>query len=227
MCTPFSQMNNINHARMSAEEVKQRMDYGRKHLAFCVKLYDIQWREGRYLVHEHPQGATSWQETMVKEFMKKKGVQKVIGDQCRYGLKTRDGDQTGLARKSTSFMISSPCIAQALSKRCPNTTNRVVHQHIRLEGGRTRAAQVYPPGLCKAMCGGFKAQMEADRKAQFLLAEIQQNEGDSGVDMMRTSKQLKERYDTVVEDNSDEMDLAWDDVSGAAGLIVVFIAIII
>lgn len=215
ICTPFSQMNNINHARMSEEEIKQRMDYGRKHLEFCLKLYDIQWREGRYFLHEHPQNAKSWQERKVKKFMENNGAQKVTGDQCMYGLKTRQGDHVGPARKSTIFMTNSPCIAQSLSRRCPNTTNTMIHQHIRLEGGRTRAAQIYPPELCKAICEGFKAQLEADRKGQFLLAEIQQDGNNNGGDMVNASRELKGRYETVVEDNSEEMDTAWGDVSGA------------
>ena len=62
MCGPFSTMNQINYARMTTEEVQQKLDYGRKHLEFCMKLYEIQWREGRYFLHEHPDGASSWQE---------------------------------------------------------------------------------------------------------------------------------------------------------------------
>ena len=86
-CTPFSQMNNLNYVRKSAEEVKQRMDYGRRHLEFCARLCEIQWREGRYFLHEHPQGASSWQEECIKKLMGKNGVQRVVGDQCMYGLK--------------------------------------------------------------------------------------------------------------------------------------------
>ena len=59
MCTAFSCMNNINYKRMPPEEVQQRMEHGRRHLEFCTKLYEIQWREGRHFLHEHPQVATS------------------------------------------------------------------------------------------------------------------------------------------------------------------------
>ena len=45
ICTPFNQMNNINHPKMPKEEdVEQRLDHGRMHLEFCAKLYDIQRR---------------------------------------------------------------------------------------------------------------------------------------------------------------------------------------
>ena len=73
ICTTFSTMNNVNYTRMSKEEVKQRMDYGRRHLEFCAGLYDIQWREGRYFLHGHPQAASSWQEDCIRTLMAKKG----------------------------------------------------------------------------------------------------------------------------------------------------------
>ena len=59
MCTEYSTMNQINHARMGPEVVTQRMTYARKHLEFCIQLYEIQWRNGRYFLHEHPEGVGS------------------------------------------------------------------------------------------------------------------------------------------------------------------------
>ena len=52
MCTAFSQMNHINYSRMDPMEVKRHKEYGRKHLEFCTRLYDMQWDTGRYFLHE-------------------------------------------------------------------------------------------------------------------------------------------------------------------------------
>ena len=139
--------------------------------------------------NEHPQIAKSWEEPAITDFFEKDGVHRVTGDQCMYGLKTKDGDRVGPARKSTGFMSNSPCIAQALSQRCPSIANRKVHQHILFEGGRTRVAQVHPPELCRAICEGFKAQLEVDKEGQLLLAEVQQSDGNNGRDMVKTSNQ--------------------------------------
>ena len=57
MCTECSTLNKLNHSNMSPEEVEQRMAYARKHLEFCIKMYEIQWRSGRYFLHEHPESA--------------------------------------------------------------------------------------------------------------------------------------------------------------------------
>ena len=61
MCTDWSTMMNLNWDKMSPEEWKRRMRAARKHLRFCVKVYQHQVAEGRYFVHEHPYGAKSWQ----------------------------------------------------------------------------------------------------------------------------------------------------------------------
>lgn len=107
MCGPFSTMNNFNYAKMTEEEKAQKMAYGRSHLELCTKLYELQWREGRYLLHEHPDAASSWKEVCITNMMRRQGVVRVTGDQCRFGLTSRDGNREGPARKRTGFLISS------------------------------------------------------------------------------------------------------------------------
>ena len=69
MCTVYSTMNHINHAKMPRELVNQRFREARKHLEFCVKLYNLQWEAGRYFLHEHPEGASSWQEHCILKML--------------------------------------------------------------------------------------------------------------------------------------------------------------
>ena len=216
MCGSFSVMNHINYARMTEEEKQQRMAYGRKHLEFCCKLYEIQWREGRYFMHEHPESASSWQEECVKQLLHRHGVVRVVGDQCRYGLTSHDGRREGTARKSTGFLTNSPCIAKRLSLRCPNTTTYKKHDHIILTNGHAKAAEVYPSGLCRAVCKGLLEQNEVDKLGQFLLAEVDKDGKGNGDLMNKEAQRLKERYQTVEEKNDEELESAWDDVSGAA-----------
>ena len=47
-----------------------------------------------------------------------------------------------------------------------------------------------PPELCKAICRGFKQQLEADRRGQFLLAELEDNDQMNSQDMAETVKQI-------------------------------------
>ena len=211
MCTAFSQLNNINYVRMPREEVEQRIMYGRKHLEFCTKLYELQWKAGRYFVHEHPASASSWDEQCIKRMLKKFGVTRVVADQCMYGLTTTDGKTTKLARKRIGFMTNSPCIATQLNAKCPNSREWKIHEHMTLIDGRPRMAQVYPPKFCQAICEGLKQQIKADRNGQFLLATMKQGEG-----MHNEASEMKKKLKTVEEEeDGPHMQEAWDDVSGA------------
>ena len=112
---------------------------------------------------------------------------RVVGDQCMYGLQTRDKDTKALARKRTGFMTNSVYIAQQLERRCPNRDGYIVHQHIRLESGRTKAAKVYPKELCRAICQGLQNQIQANARGQVMPMEI----GDGGTtnrDLMNVAK---------------------------------------
>ena len=117
MCTIHSTMNQINHARMPPEVVKASFEYARMHLKFATPLYKIQVQGGRYVLHEHPASASSWDETCIQEILGMKGVNTVIGDQCCYGLRSRGEEGIGPARKSTGFMTKSAFIAKALNRK--------------------------------------------------------------------------------------------------------------
>lgn len=215
MCTAFSQMNHINYSRMDPMEVKTRTEHGRRHFEFCTRLYDMQWSAGRYLLHEHLAGASSWSEPCMTMLMKKHGVVRANGDQCQYGLTTTANGITWLARKSIGFITNWPCIAKLLNKRCPNRSGWQVHRHIRLESGRTNVAHVYPPELCAAICNGFSEQLQVDRDGQFLLASVGTAGATSSGELRRTAEEFKRRYKTVEEDLGEQFEEAWGDVSGA------------
>ena len=139
----------------------------------------------------------------------------MVGDQCRYGLVAKGQEGYGPARKSTGFMTNSPCIALQLQRRCPNRDGYQIHKHVRLERGRTKAAQVYPLELCKVICRGLIKQIEADRNSQHLLMNIEHNDSRSSGDLMETAGKVHEQYRTIEEGNDEEVQIAWDDVSGA------------
>ena len=82
--------------------------------------------------------------------------------------------------------------------------------------GRAQAAQLYPPGLCKAVCRGLIKQLEVDRKGQYLLMKMEYNEEISSKRLMEMAKQLEKKYKTIEEEEEWNDEVAWDDVSGAA-----------
>ena len=211
MCTDFCTLTHINHKRMAKEVIQERMRTARTPLRFCTKLYALQLHHGRHSLHEHPLGATSWQEECIKELLGKNGVTKVSADQCQYGLVSRDANGEGKVRKAIGFLTNAPYIAMQLSKRCPNRLGEMKHRHVVLEGGRTKAAQVYPEGSCRATCKGLMEQLESDRKGQFILAQLEGTE----TEMQDVQQQLAKEYPMVEENDTTTMEQAWDDVTGA------------
>ena len=79
MCGPYSTMTNINYSKMTEEEKQVKIAYGSRHLEFCMKLYEVKRREGRYFLHGHPDAASSWQEECVQRMLKRHGVTRVVG----------------------------------------------------------------------------------------------------------------------------------------------------
>ena len=95
----------FNHKKMTAAELKRRLIEREVHLRFAVEIYCMQLAGGRHFLHEHPLGATSWQEECIRALARTAGVGTVIGDQCQFGLKTRGpGGQPMLAKKPTRFL---------------------------------------------------------------------------------------------------------------------------
>ena len=130
MCTVYSAMHHANHAGMDPDEVTERSRYVRKHSEPSAKLYKIQVDASRYSSHEHPQGASSWEEICINEFMERQGVMRVVGDQCMHGLKSRNVRCEGPARKRTGFLTNAVCIAQQLNKMCFNTIGCTAQVHV-------------------------------------------------------------------------------------------------
>ena len=161
-CTAFSAVQALNRERLGPEELRRRRAEAMVLLGFSVELYWDQLRNGRHFLHEHPATASSWKEGMVARLRRDPRVGEVVGDQCRYGLRTRGpGGALLPARKPTRFLSSAPAILDELSLRC-----RGVHLHQPLlGGGRTSAAAVYPPGLCRAILRGAELQLQHDRGA--------------------------------------------------------------
>ena len=95
MCTAFSILQQWNYPKMDPQKVAAKMKEARMHLEFCVQIYRMQVNSGRYFIHEHPKGTTSWKEPMVERMSKEEGVITVNSDMCAFGLKTKDGDKEG------------------------------------------------------------------------------------------------------------------------------------
>ena len=92
-------------------------------------------------------------------------------------------------------MSNAEEILLAISKKCDKS-----HTHQQLVDGRAGPAAIYPPALCKAICKGLVKQLQLKRSNLKSLLSLKK-----GDKMYEAPEQ---------EDNLEEMQKAWDDVSG-------------
>ena len=59
MCTAVSVLQNLNYSKKSPEEVKNISRRAIKHVAFAIRLCEMQDEAGRYFVYEHSKTAKS------------------------------------------------------------------------------------------------------------------------------------------------------------------------
>ena len=151
----FSRLQELNKEK-DPEGFQQRLKKAERHIQFVVRLYRIQVEGGRYSIHEHPAGATSWKLQCIRKLWKESGVQAVMADQCEFGLMSEDKWDRAPAKNPTRFLTNSPHVGEALAARCQNARREAKgqHRHVQLIQGRARAAQVYPQKLCEAMVRG-------------------------------------------------------------------------
>ena len=182
MCRDWSQIMNINWERMGSDEKTRRMNEARIHLDFVCSLLRLQHDQGRYFVHEHPQGAGSWQEAVIIETQRHTGADILTIDQCCYGLTSVNTEGEVLpAMKPTKIMTNCPGMRTTLYKRCSDL--EVKHRHTRLEGGkRTKAAQVYPAELVKMIIDGYIVQKQWDSRGLNVVHSISDDASREGSD---------------------------------------------
>ena len=156
MCTFFSSWQALNAARFGTEkDIAHNKAKATMHLNFVAELYAEQVAGGRYFLHEHPEGATSW------------NVVHVVGDQCQYGAQIKSGMHSGdPIKKPTGVMTNSSEIAATLSMRCTGQQGQCSRAgggaHRLCAGKRPREAAKYRRNLCRAVLRGMRNQLRKD-----------------------------------------------------------------
>lgn len=72
---------------------------------------------------------------------------------------------------------------------------------MRLEGGRTRVAQVYPEKFCKAICAGLQNHNEIDKRCKSLTMRMNDTQDVKSKAPMNVARRLAKEYQTVEEYN--------------------------
>ena len=123
---------------------------------------------------------------------------------CQFGMVTSYKGEVGLVSKATTFMTNSIELAVRLDRQC-SKDHREQHKHLPIWGARAPEAQVYPPGPCRAVAEGVKAQKMEDEDLLFWLDLCDLGVPDDAVSAV-DAQHDDEEFDHVWK--------AWDDVTG-------------
>ena len=158
-CTVFCRLNeNLNFPKMPPAKVKRLKENGRKLLHFAISIAMGRLKKGKHFLLEHPASASSWKDGWMERLARVPGVVKVTADQCMFGLTAhKPGEEATAARKPTSFITSSFCMAQRLRIRCSGD-----HEHTPLHGKQLEAAAFYPAKLRLAVLRGMRDTADFD-----------------------------------------------------------------
>ena len=116
LCRDYSPWQRLNVAKSSEpEKFAERKKESDEHLKFVTEVYNLQYYAGRLFLHEHPAGASSWDEQCVKEVLAQLGGETTITDQCQFGQRSREGNPI---RKPTKWMSNCQEMLESLDKRC-------------------------------------------------------------------------------------------------------------
>ena len=107
----------------------------------------IQHRDGRYFIHEHPGGISSWQDQCVQVVLTVTQAIITEFDQCLFGLVATDRDGSlKHCRRCSKLVSTMPAVDSIFSgKLCQER-----HEHAHLAERETRDERVHPSQLCKS-----------------------------------------------------------------------------
>ncbi len=213
-CTMFSSLQSLSKRQRDEEKYQKALRAAKEHVKFCLELYDMQMKAGRYFLHEHPHSASSWAMPEVLKMLMIDEVDVMVCDMCAFGMIIKDPDGEALARKRTRVMSNSPEVLKRLNKRCANAEAKdadAKHRHADTTCGRVKKCQVYPREFCRAICAGIAAQKKIRDLGLEAMPLMSTEEMMAAVpNEINTGNPSEDLHE---ENNFEELE-AYDDVSG-------------
>ena len=169
----------------------------------AFELYQLQVREGRCFIHEHPKEATSWKLKEVSNLRNVEGMFDVVADQCMYGLAVRvRGGRSSAVKRPTRFLTNAERVADELQWKCNGG-----HTRQRTMGSAMyQLVDTYPPDLRRAICRGVTKELKMKKRNVEPIMMLQANAS------MSRGKLADEWHDDEVPAGA-RME-AWDELTG-------------
>ena len=199
-CNTFSLLQGA-----SAEEDESKMRAARKLLHVAVQSYRRQHEEGRWFLHEHPEGASSWCDPEIIALQQSPGVSTVCGPMCSWDMELDDGtQQTTRVYKRTKWLTNSRRLASLLDRWCSDQLGNGYHVHVHLVGGLAAQAAQYSPKLVAEVLREVKDHLCETRE----LSQIQAFASGPDPNQEQWAEWSDETWDDVAK--------FFDNISGAA-----------
>ena len=125
-CDPFSQLLKISAHRRDPETVDQQRKIGGHNLHTAINFCRHQYDNNRYFLHEHPEGADSWDDPHMIGLQSMQGVFTVVGPMCHWGTQVigKTG-RVGTPRKRTKRITNSHALAVAVMSYGPHQSDPI------------------------------------------------------------------------------------------------------
>lgn len=165
-CDQCSQFLKISAHRRDPIDFKQQRDIGTRNPHTAVDFHEHQLINGHYFLHEHPEGADSWEDKRMIKLQNTPGVYTGVGPMCHCELKGIDRlGNVGIPRKCTRWVTNSFELAKTLDVRCRTELgNEPHHVHHHLINGLAAQAAKYPLKLIRAVLNAIRKQMKSDHE---------------------------------------------------------------
>ena len=74
---------------MWMRKFREKMEQAKRYVKLCTEVYAYQRKNGKYLLHEHPWLATSWDLECIAKIKNMEDVRTVQTHMCQFGMTAR------------------------------------------------------------------------------------------------------------------------------------------
>ena len=156
MCTVWSQLMHCNFmgwpSRWRREELHSLRKQQMVHVRAMCTAADQLLQHGGHIMIESPLISDLWKIPGALALQRKWNLSFAEGDMCSYNLRGKGGL---LMKKPTRWVVSHPCLAHAVSRRCTGD-----HDHMLAMQSNSKLAQVYTIELARSVCRAARALLQ-------------------------------------------------------------------
>jgi hypothetical protein len=160
---PVSQLLNLTAKKTNKAKNEEEKAKGVQNLRTAIRFYQKQHEANRYFLHEHPAGASSWNDEELIHLQQQPCMYTIDGPMCRWEMETeKHRSGKGHVFRRAKWVTNSKVLAEILEVWSANQAGEPFYRQANLVGGLAAGAAAYPPKLVMAILKGLKQQLLLD-----------------------------------------------------------------